>query len=80
MEKRPSHYQMKKNYIAKKALKIVVATKDIRKNTKITRSNVALKRTSLEYNKNTFVKIENLLGKTLKFNVSKNSVILKKLL
>ena len=60
-----------------KAIKVVVAEKNIIKNSKIKISDVSLKRTEIRYTNNQYKRIEDVVGKILKQSIKKNELILK---
>lgn len=64
----------------KKALKIVVANKDIKKNELFSKKNISIKRSSIEPNSKTIFKIEDVIGKKSKLNVPIHKPILKNFL
>ncbi len=61
-----------------KALKVVVAKKDLNNKTIIKRSDIALKRTGQKISKNFYFKIEDLVGKKIKEKIKLNAPISRK--
>ena len=59
------------------AIKVVVAQKDIKKDSKLKISDIALKRTKENYNGNQYRRIEEVIGRKINRNIRKNSLILK---
>ena len=59
------------------AIKVVVAQKDIKKDSKLKISDIALKRTKENYNDDQYRRIEEVIGKKINRNIRKNNLILK---
>ena len=60
-----------------KALKVVVAEKNISQDRKIENSDVSLKRTKKRYNNNQYKRVEDVVGKISRKSIKKNELILK---
>ena len=60
-----------------KALKVVVAEKNISQDRKIENSDVSLKRTKKRYNNNQYKRLEDVVGKISRKSIKKNELILK---